>query len=168
MGQLLPITVADTEEKAEENARQFMWMQGEFTGLTHPVWAAPSGYLAAARRASLVAHMHGRSRSAGRSTEKAFEERVANGQLVYGTPDQVVRKVRAVIEQTRPGILALWGTDGRMTHDGNMRCIALTGREVLPALREMARELELPGPFEAGSPVSLAATPAGELQPVEG
>ena len=40
-GYLLRVRVDETEEKALRNAREFMWMQGEFTGLTHPVWAAP-------------------------------------------------------------------------------------------------------------------------------
>ena len=42
-GLLKQIHVAETEEKAIENARQFMWMQGEFTGLAHPVWSTPVG-----------------------------------------------------------------------------------------------------------------------------
>src|SRR5262247_4070186 len=44
-GYLIRCHVAETEEKAIENAKQFMWMQGEFTGLTHPLWASPAGYL---------------------------------------------------------------------------------------------------------------------------
>jgi hypothetical protein len=35
-----------------------------------------------------------------------------------------------------------------MTHDDAMRSLRLMGQEVLPAVREMAKELELPGPFE--------------------
>ena len=35
-GYLIRVHVQDTEEKALENARQFMWMQGEFTGLAQP------------------------------------------------------------------------------------------------------------------------------------
>src|SRR6201999_769785 len=34
-GYLIRVHVQDTEEKARQNARQFMWMQGEFTGLAH-------------------------------------------------------------------------------------------------------------------------------------
>ena len=37
-GYLQQMHVAETEEKAIENARQFRWMQGEFTGLAHPSW----------------------------------------------------------------------------------------------------------------------------------
>src|SRR5216683_4816342 len=51
-GYLIRCHVQEDEEKALKNARQFMWMMGEFTGLQHPVWAAPSGYLGPwARRA---------------------------------------------------------------------------------------------------------------------
>ena len=35
-----------------------------------------------------------------------------------------------------------------MTHDDAMRSLRLMGQEVIPAIREMAKELELPGPFE--------------------
>ena len=50
-GYLLRVHVAETEEKAIQNAKQFMWMQGEFTGLAHPVWANPSGYFSPSRAA---------------------------------------------------------------------------------------------------------------------
>jgi len=36
---LKQIHVAETEDKALANAAQFRWMQGEFTGLAHPVWS---------------------------------------------------------------------------------------------------------------------------------
>jgi hypothetical protein len=35
-----------------------------------------------------------------------------------------------------------------MTHDDAMRSLRLMGQEVIPAVHEMAKELELPGPFE--------------------
>jgi hypothetical protein len=35
-----------------------------------------------------------------------------------------------------------------MTHEDAMRSLRLMGEEVIPAVREMAEELELPGPFE--------------------
>jgi hypothetical protein len=49
-----------------------------------------------------------------------------------------------------------------MTHDDAMRSLRLMGAEVLPAIREMAKELELPGPFEVdpatGKPLEAQAT----------
>jgi hypothetical protein len=35
-----------------------------------------------------------------------------------------------------------------MTHDDAMRSLRLMGEEVIPAVREIADELELPGSFE--------------------
>ncbi len=35
-----------------------------------------------------------------------------------------------------------------MTHDDSMRSLRLMGEEIIPAVKEMAQELELPGPFE--------------------
>src|SRR5207237_1312635 len=53
-GYLLRVHVAETEEKAVENARQFMWMQGEFAGLAHPVWSAPAGYASPTHRRTVL------------------------------------------------------------------------------------------------------------------
>ena len=36
-----------------------------------------------------------------------------------------------------------------MTHDDAMRSLGRMGEEVVPAMREIAKELDLPGPFEA-------------------
>jgi hypothetical protein len=35
-----------------------------------------------------------------------------------------------------------------MTHDDSMRSLKLMGSDVLPAVKEMARELDLPSSFE--------------------
>jgi alkanesulfonate monooxygenase SsuD/methylene tetrahydromethanopterin reductase-like flavin-dependent oxidoreductase (luciferase family) len=61
-GQLLQCHVADTAEKAERNAREFMWMRGEFTGLAHPVWGSPSGYGSRSNRKALIEIAAGRRR----------------------------------------------------------------------------------------------------------
>ena len=42
-----------------------------------------------------------------------------------------------------------------MTHDDSMRSLRLFGEEVLPAVREMAKELGLPGPFEMDPSTNL-------------
>jgi hypothetical protein len=49
-----------------------------------------------------------------------------------------------------------------------MRCIELTGQEVLPALREMGDELGLHDPFALDTPISLAYTPPEELRASNG
>jgi len=62
-GLLKQIHVAETEEKAIVNARQFMWMQGEFTGLAHPVWSTPAGYGSPENRRAFVEFATGRRRT---------------------------------------------------------------------------------------------------------
>ena len=64
-GMLKQIHVAETEEKALKNAAQFRWMQGEFTGLAHPVWSTPSGYGSPENRRAFVEFASGRSRNPG-------------------------------------------------------------------------------------------------------
>ena len=69
--------------------------------------------------------------------------------------DQWVRKLKRILEQTRPGILALWGNDGRVSQEDSLTCIRLMGQEVFPAIREIAKSLDLKSPFEADAPVHL-------------
>jgi alkanesulfonate monooxygenase SsuD/methylene tetrahydromethanopterin reductase-like flavin-dependent oxidoreductase (luciferase family) len=153
-GYLKQVHVAETEEKAVENARQFMWMQGEFTGLAHPVWSTPSGYSSPDNRRGFVEFSVGRGSNPRRRPN--FEEQLANNMIIAGTPKTVTAKLRHVMEETRPGIMALWANDGAVTHQDSMTCIRLFGEEVLPAMREFAKELDLKSPFEAETPVSIA------------
>jgi len=47
--------------------------------------------------------------------------------------------------------LYVWEGDGVMDHDDAMRRFRLIGKEVIPAVYEIAKELELPGSFEGGT-----------------
>lgn len=160
-GYLIRCHVAESEEKALRNAREFMWMQGEFTGLLNPIWAAPSGYLGPWARKGLAESRAGlRHRPGG---GPSFEKQIERMLIIAGTPEQVVSKLRVILEETRPSILALWGNDGRVSHEDSKDCIRLMGAEVLPRLREIGKELELLSPFELDTPVSLQFTPKDQL-----
>ena len=153
-GLLKQIHVAETEEKALENARQFLWRQGEFTGRAHPVWSTPSGYFSPEIRRQFV------ESSVGRGTSPRARPNL-DGQLdammiIAGTPKQVIAKLRVLLQETRPGIFAFWGNDGTVSHADAKTCIRLLGEEVFPAVREMAKEFDLKSPFETGQPVSAA------------
>jgi alkanesulfonate monooxygenase SsuD/methylene tetrahydromethanopterin reductase-like flavin-dependent oxidoreductase (luciferase family) len=151
-GLLKQIHVAETEEKAIENARQFMWMQGEFTGLAHPVWSTPAGYSSPENRRAFVEFATGRSKSP--RYRPALEKQLDELMIIAGTPSQVIAKLRILLEETRPGILAFWGNDGTVSHADAKTCIRLLGQEVFPAVREMAKEFDLKSPFETAQPVS--------------
>src|SRR5579863_2155821 len=152
-GYLQQVHVSDSEEKAEKNARQFLWMQGEFTGLAHPVWANPSGYFSPTLRRNFVEFAVGRAENPrGRPT---FEQQVADGRIFFGTPKTVIPKLRRVLEETRPSIYGIWGNDGTVSNEDARTCIRLLGQEVMPAMREIGKELGLKDPFELNSPVHL-------------
>src|SRR5688572_23078818 len=163
-GYLQRCHIAETEEKAQANARQFMWMQGEFTGLAHPVWSSPSGYFSPAMRKAFVEYAVGR-RSNPRGA--AFEDQIRDQQIVAGTPKTVIPKLRRLLEETRPSILGFWAADGFVSNADTQTCIRLLGQEVLPAVREIGKELGLWSPFEANAPTSRAfpdpARPAGQM-----
>ena len=145
-GYLIRCVVADTEEKALRNAREHMWMSGEFAGFGRPSWIAPTGYSSFEAR---------NGRAAIDAAGRSFEGQIERGTLVVGTPEQVITKLRWWLEETRPGMLMLWPNDGRLDHESSLEAIRLMGDAVLPAVREIGRELGLYDPFEIGEPVSL-------------
>ena len=152
-GYLIQVHVSDNEEKAIENAKQFRWMQGEFTGLAHPVWSTPSGYGSPSNRRAFVEFSAGRRPNPRGIT--SFEQQMADLRIIAGTPKTVVPKLKRILQETRPGILALWGNDGKVSQKDSLTCIKMIGEEVFPQIREIARELDLKSPFEADAPVHL-------------
>ena len=161
-GYLLRVHCQDDEERAIRNAKEFMWMQGEFTGIGHPNWMSPAGYSSADQQ---LAAARAANRLEPRRQAQPFEAQRESLELIAGTPGQVIDELRVLLERTRPGILVLWGNDGKISHEDSLRCIELLGREVVPAVKEIGKELGLHDPFEIDAPVSLAETPRAELDP---
>jgi alkanesulfonate monooxygenase SsuD/methylene tetrahydromethanopterin reductase-like flavin-dependent oxidoreductase (luciferase family) len=156
-GYLMRCCVAETEEQALKQARQYLWMAGQFTGVARPTWSNPTGYSSWESRR---AQEGGSLRSY--KGEEDFRRHIERGTIIAGTPDQVVARIFEWMERTRPGTLILWGSDGRMTQAESLESIRLLGSEVLPKLRRRGEELGLKGPFTANAPVSLAAGPPRE------
>ena len=82
------------------------------------------------------------------ANRRPFEDQVADSTIITGTPKTVLPKIRQVLEYLRPGSVFFWDGDGAMTHDDQMRSLRLIGEEVIPAVKEMGKELELYSPFE--------------------
>ena len=183
-GQSVLCHVQDTEERAMRNAREFLWMQG-LSGLAHPVASTPSGYLweapnssaALARRQTIVERMNkrvgargvraGGGGSDGDDVGATVQARTENLTWAIGTPDQVIAVLRKRLKASGGGIFTVHGADGRISHEDNMRHIELFGRQVIPALREIADELDLRSPFDVDNPISVATTPPEDLVPYE-
>jgi len=85
----------------------------------------------------------------------AFEDQIKNQQIVAGTPKTVIPKLRRLLEETRPSIMGFWASDGFVSSEDTKTCIRLLGQDVLPALRDIGKELGLWSPFEANAPTSI-------------
>ena len=70
--------------------------------------------------------------------------------------------MRHVLEYLRPGSIFFWDGDGAMNHDDAMRSLRLMGEEVIPACREMAKELDLQGPSRSTRRPTSRSTRAAE------
>jgi hypothetical protein len=169
-GYLQPIFVHETEEKADEMGRHFLF-GGGFSHFARPEWMFPPGYnsKAATRRLStlfanpntpglsFVSQDHTEDLNALRKTiHAAYDGSKDTLQMITGTPKSVIPKLRKVLTVLRPGIFSFW-LDGPAPAKDRMICLKLLGTEVIPQLREIGRELGLAGPFERPP----GATPLG-------
>lgn len=152
-GYLIRCHVQDTTEKARENAKQFQWQRGSFTGVGHPAWGSPAGYGSPSSRRETVQRQNGIQPDV---ELPPVEKELANLNLVYGNPDECIKAMTEIMVRRNVGILSLWANDGLINHEDSMRCIELLGKEVMPALREVAKREGLVGPFEVDEPVGIS------------
>jgi len=161
-GYLQPVFCAETDEKAEELGKAFLY-GGGFSHFARPEWMFPPGYNSkeATRR---LASQFANPNLPGRSTmdhdpvndaeiQKLKQELYATypqwqkqGQIITGTPKTIVPKLRHVLEVLRPGIFSFW-LDGPIPLKDRRTCVNLLGKEVVPQLREIGKELGLEDPF---------------------
>jgi alkanesulfonate monooxygenase SsuD/methylene tetrahydromethanopterin reductase-like flavin-dependent oxidoreductase (luciferase family) len=172
-GYLQPVFVHESDEKADELGRNFLY-GGGFSHFARPEWMFPPGYNskdASRRLASLFATptTPGLSFVSQDKTEDinelrktiyaAYEGSKQNLQMITGTPKTVIPKLKKVLTVLRPGIFSFW-LDGPSPAKDRLTCIRLLGTEVIPALREIAKDLQLKDPFER-RPGSVPLGPSG-------
>jgi alkanesulfonate monooxygenase SsuD/methylene tetrahydromethanopterin reductase-like flavin-dependent oxidoreductase (luciferase family) len=171
IGYMVKVHVEETEEKAEEVGRKYL------TGVANPEIAgnpaegrvvpwlqSPPGLSsrdAVKRRIQLLgAAAASGPDSRGATIYAPYEQQIKNLSIIAGTPKSVLPKLRYILEELRPGTLIFWDGDGAMSHEDQMRSLKLMGEEVLPAVREMGKDLELFSPYEvdpaSGQPVGQA------------
>ncbi len=172
IGYMVKVHVEETEEKAEEVARKYL------TGVANPEIAgnpaegrvvpwlqSPPGLSsrdAVRRRIEILgAAAASGPDSRGATIFAPYEEQVKNLSIIAGTPKSVLPKIRHCLEEVRPGTVIFWDGDGAMSHEDQMRSLKLMGEEVLPAVREMGKELELKSSFEVDP---ATGKPLGEPQ----
>ena len=165
IGYLWKVHVDETEELAEEVGRKYVqgpsnpFLAGN-EGTQNPALMTLPG-LTSRTRVLPTRDAATTARGGQFSSNRPYEDQKADYTIISGTPKTVLPKIRHVLEYLRPGSVFFWDGDGAMTHDDQMRSLRLMGEEVIPAVREMAKELELPGPFEvdpaSGQPVGATS-----------
>jgi alkanesulfonate monooxygenase SsuD/methylene tetrahydromethanopterin reductase-like flavin-dependent oxidoreductase (luciferase family) len=128
----VPVYVADTDEKAHREARPALeWLYHKGLKQTTQM-VTPPGYMSpGSLRGVLMSGMHG---FAGAS----YEDLLANGQAVVGSPGTVTRRLREL--HTELGgfgqLIGLFAI-GPSTHEQVLRSTELFAAEVMPALRPL-------------------------------
>ena len=136
-GYLLKILVADTDEKAMEIGRTFMWTDAHRNRGPRE-HNDPPGYQS--REALKIMQ---KMPVAGFGQRLTYENLVESGTIIVGSPQTVTRRLTEIIEHLSPGYLHVYGNEGNMANADVMRSIELLGQEVIPALHEIKLQ-----PFE--------------------
>jgi alkanesulfonate monooxygenase SsuD/methylene tetrahydromethanopterin reductase-like flavin-dependent oxidoreductase (luciferase family) len=177
-GYLIPTVVADTEEKANAIAENFVYGGGQ-NAFSAPEFTMPPGYNSKAAIRALAKQptgswlgvsgekmqqqMHGREpevdyRDVHRKLVAGLEKVKRNYQVIAGTPKTVTTKIKAILNILRPGVFIMFSVQGPVSNEDRMASMRLFAQEVMPALHEHAKTIDLPDPFQRtpGS-VALAA-----------
>jgi alkanesulfonate monooxygenase SsuD/methylene tetrahydromethanopterin reductase-like flavin-dependent oxidoreductase (luciferase family) len=143
-GYLLKAFVADTDEKAQEIGRHFVWT--EANRMKGPrEHNDPPGYQS--REALRVKQQRPTGRFGDVTKRLTYEEQQEINIVIVGSPETVTRKLTQTISELNPGYLHIYGNEGAMPHEDAMRSIELMGKEVIPALHEIKLR-----PYEGASP----------------
>ncbi|MCS5658372.1 MAG: LLM class flavin-dependent oxidoreductase [Dehalococcoidia bacterium] len=173
LGYLWKVHVDETEELAEATGRKYVqgpsnpFLAGN-EGTVNPALVNLPG-LTSRRRVLPTQAVATAARGGGGGVAgvlgRPYEQQIADRTIICGTPKTVIPKIREVLEYVRPGSIFFWDGDGAMTHDDAMRSLRLMGEEVIPAVREIAKELDLPGPFEVDPTTNKPMEPTPDVAP---
>ena len=133
-GYLLKAFCADTDEKAVEIGRNYMWNE-DHRQRGPREHNDPPGYQS--REAVQIKRSRPTTASYGIGRKMGYEELQGLNNIIVGNPETVTRKLTEIIEKLSPGYLHIYGNEGPMGHPDTMRSIELIGKEVIPALKEI-------------------------------
>ncbi|MGH7837517.1 MAG: LLM class flavin-dependent oxidoreductase, partial [Candidatus Binataceae bacterium] len=94
-----------------------------------------------------------------------YEKTKKSMAVVAGTPKSVLPKIRRILETLRPSVFGFFASQGPVSFEDRMTNIRLLGQEVLPAVREMGKELGLVDPFQR-EPGSRPYVPGTQREPL--
>ncbi|PCJ37907.1 MAG: LLM class flavin-dependent oxidoreductase [Cellvibrionales bacterium] len=184
-GYLLPIFCADTDEKAQEIGRGFIFGGGQ-NAFSRPEHTLPPGY-----NSKSAIRMLGQQPGGswlGVSKEKlmagaddswdasaydglraklvaGYDKAQDNMQTVVGSPETCAKKIKDILSVIRPGVFTCFAVQGNVSDKDRLRSVELLGKEVLPDVRKFADEIGLFGPFDR-TPGSVKLAPGTKRAPV--
>jgi alkanesulfonate monooxygenase SsuD/methylene tetrahydromethanopterin reductase-like flavin-dependent oxidoreductase (luciferase family) len=88
-----------------------------------------------------------------------------NLQVLAGTPATIIPKIKTIMSVLRTGIFIILSIQGPVGDDDRRTSMRLFAQEVIPALKEHARAIDLPDPFQR-TPGSVKLTPGTKRAPV--
>lgn len=183
-GYLQKVALAETQEKAEELGKCYLWAGGQ-PAFARTEWMFPPGYnskAATKRLATALANPETGEMAIGdiaydakidieaakKALEVSYPTWLDSEQIIAGTPEFVTRKLKKIMETLRPGILICWNIEGTpVSHEECRTSLRLMGEEVLPELKRYAKELGITSPAEV-KPGSRKLPASGKRAPVYG
>jgi alkanesulfonate monooxygenase SsuD/methylene tetrahydromethanopterin reductase-like flavin-dependent oxidoreductase (luciferase family) len=157
-GFMQKVFVAESEAKAEELGRADMFA-GNWNNYGRQEWMAPPGYNSKetlrrfAAGSPLIPLSQVPETASVEEAKKqyynvSYQDAVDRGFLIVGTPKTVIPKLQRLLRVLKPGALGLCQNDGPIGREARLTSMRLLAEEVLPALRETAREVGIVDSFE--------------------
>lgn len=168
-GYLIPTFLAETEAKAQEVGRNFVFGGGQ-NAFARPEHTLPPGYNSKDAIRRLARQPRGSWLGVNRDTLRnarsdatdpegmdyeavrqkltaGYEQTQQHLQTIVGTPQTVIPKVKRLLQILRPGIFTFFSVQGPVSNADRQTSIRLIAQEVMPAIREYATALGLADPY---------------------
>ena len=149
------VAVGETEEEALRLIKEVFWYVTH--NKTEPQFRAPPGYV----ETQLYANFLSGKFSGGRTDairKMGMEYFRKNHVAIYGTPDSVVKQIKALYRKTGGfGHLIAMMHSGSMSFKDCKKNMTLFAKEVMPQIKELGTVSDRFGPLEAhGRPIPAA------------
>src|SRR5208282_4885597 len=182
-GYVMPTFVAETEERAQELGKGFLFGGGQnsFARVEHTL---PPGYNSKDAIRRMAKQPQGSwlgisgDKLRGHAEEQkidpeAIRQKLIPGyekaqkqlQLIIGNPKSVTAKLKSIMSILRPGAVVIFSVQGPVTNKDRQTSMRLIAQEVIPALREHAKAIDLPDALER-TPGSIRLTAGTARIPV--
>src|SRR2546426_571402 len=68
--------------------------------------------------------------------------------MIVGSPKTALEKIKTIMGILRPSIFTVFQVQGPVSNEDRMNRMRLLAQEIMPAMKEYAKEIDLPDPFE--------------------